>query len=662
MKLALVFAATAALPLCAQPAPSEAKWKVITPEAVVSLRAVTDPQISPNAAQVVYQIARPRKNGEKPGAAIREIWMVPAAGGEPSRLTYNETGDRSPQFSPDGKTLAFLSQRGADTAAQIYLLPMAGGEAAPLTRAETAVTSFQWSPDGKRIAYIAADARTKEETENEKHGKDWVIADTNWKHNRLYVIEAATRESRRLSEKLLTVDSFAWAPDSKRLVVAMADTPSVDDAFMKLRLMTVSLDDPEPKLVAKTEGKLTHPCWSPDGKWIAWLGATAFKDPYAGSVFVAPAGGGAPDNLTPGYEGTAVWLGWRPGAPSTLVFTATERQSSAIHQFVLPDRKRQRLLNQALVVNSAPTFSEDGARMALAASTPRHPNEVFLGPVGGALERLTRTNPRLDGAALGEQSEVKWPSVGGWVIEGVLVKPVGYEKGKRYPLVVQPHGGPESADRNGWLATSGFWGQMLAGHGFAVLYPNYRGSIGRGVEFAMADQRDLMGKEFEDMLAGIDYLVKEGIADPKRVGIGGGSYGGYTSAWAATYGSERFQAAVAWMGISNWFSMTGVSDIFLENSTTHWNLIMYENYDLYWKRSPIAHIPKARTPTLIVHGAADPRVPIGQSQELYTGLKWKGVPVEFVTYPREGHGVLETAHQLDFLSRVLGWFEKYLKP
>jgi dipeptidyl aminopeptidase/acylaminoacyl peptidase len=204
---------------------------------------------------------------------------------------------------------------------------------------------------------------------------------------------------------------------------------------------------------------------------------------------------------------------------------------------------------------------------------------------------------------------------------------------------------------------------MLAGHGFAAFYPNYRGSTGRGVAYSMADHRDLMGKEFEDMLDGIDALVARGIADKDRVGIGGGSYGGYTSAWAATYASERFKAAIPWMGISNWFSMTGTSDIFLENSTVHWDLLMYDpvNHEIYWKRSPMAYIHKANTPSLIIHGKDDTRVPIGQSQELYTALKHKGVPVEFVIYPREAHGIAETAHQLDFMKRCLGWFEKYLK-
>jgi len=312
-----------------------------------------------------------------------------------------------------------------------------------------------------------------------------------------------------------------------------------------------------------------------------------------------------------------------------------------------------------LVPIGAPSFSAQG-RLALVAHSPTHPPEVFVLDEMN-LRRLTTTNPQLSGVSLGAQEVVRWKAKDGWTIEGVLVKPVGFRSGVRYPLVVQPHGGPEAADPNGWNGSYSRWGQMLAGAGFLTFYPNYRGSIGRGVAFSKADHKDLMGAEFQDILDGIDHLVSIGVADPNRVGIGGGSYGGYTSAWATTYASDRFKAAIPWMGISNWISMTGTSDIFLENSTVHWALVMYENYEKYWERSPLKYIDRAKTPTLIIHGAADPRVPPGQSLELYTALKWKGVPVEYVTYPREGHGVAERAHQEDFMKRVLAFFQTHLK-
>jgi len=639
-----------------------AQERVLTPELILTIKTIVDVQLSPDGNQVVFQVARSRRDDEKPGAAIHEIWLMPARGGEPTQFTYNTESDRLPQWSPDGKSIAFLSQRGGSSLFQIYLIRLSGGEARPLTRAENSVLAFKWSPDGSRIAYTVTDGKTKEEIQAEKEGRDWTVADRNYKHTRLYAVDVSSGESKLITTSDLTIQEFDWSPDGKQLVVRATVAPTVDDDFMRSRLMVVSADGGAPRLLFPTQGKLSQPRWSPDGKWIAWLGATALHDPFAGSVFIAPVSGGAPENLLEGYEGTANWLGWQPGKPSTIVFGAIERQASVLYTISLPERKREPLLTQPIIYGSGPSFSRDGKSMAIAANTPKHPNEIFFGEASNRpLNRLTIFNPQLQGVALGEQEVIKWKSIDGWEIEGVIVKPVGYQRGKRYPTVMQPHGGPESADLNGWYGSYSRWGQMLAGKGFVTFYPNYRGSIGRGVEFAMADHRDLMGKEFQDMLTGIDYLIKEGIADPDRVGVGGGSYGGYTSAWAASFASNRFKAAVAWMGISNWYSMTGTSDIFLENSTVHWNAMMYDNFELYWERSPIAHIKKANTPTLIIHGAVDPRVPIGQSQELYTALKWKGVAVEFVTYPREGHGVAERAHQLDFMQRVAGWFEKYLK-
>jgi dipeptidyl aminopeptidase/acylaminoacyl peptidase len=506
------------------------------------------------------------------------------------------------------------------------------------------------------------DPKTKEETQAEREGRDWTVADRNYKHTRLYVIDVKTKQSRLVTRRDLTVHEYDWSPDGRRLLLGATETPLVDDSYMRVKLMTVPADGGEPKLLTATEGKLTNPRWSPDGRWIAWLGATSMNDPFAGSVFIVPADGGEKENLLKGFAGTANWLGFQPGRGATIVFRAIERQTNALYTISLPDRRRELLAGPQVVYSSGPTFSSDGRLMAVAANSPIHPGEVFFGEAANRpLTRLTRLNPQLDGIRLGEQEVVKWKSVDGLEIEGVIVKPLGFQRGRRYPTVMQPHGGPEAADLNGWLGSSSRWGQMLAARGFVTFYPNYRGSIGRGVDFAKADHRDLMGKEFQDMLTGLDHLVREGITDGDRIGIGGGSYGGYTSAWAATAESPRFKAAVAWMGISNWYSMTGVSDIFWENSTVHWDAIMYDNYELYLERSPIRHIKKANTPTLIIHGEVDPRVPIGQSQELYTALKWKGVPVEFATYPREGHGVAEKAHQLDFMQRVTAWFEKYLK-
>jgi dipeptidyl aminopeptidase/acylaminoacyl peptidase len=635
---------------------------VVTPELILTIAQAADAQISPDGTTVVYQVSRPRRADEPPGAARTELWIVPAAGGESRRLTQSE--DRLPRWSPDGKRIAFLGRRGDQALTQVQILDMAGGEARPLTSAPAAVGTFKWSPDGRWIAYTYTDSKTAAERANETQGKDWTVVDRNYKHTRLYRVDAATGQSDLVTRADMTVHDFDWSPNGQQLVIGAAATPTIDDSFMGVRLYIVPAAGGTPEPFVSTEGKLGFPRWSPDGQSIAWLGATSVDDPYAGSIFVAPVrrAAGAADrvNVTPDYEGTGLWLGWQPGTADSLTFLAAERQDVKLYTMPAISRTRQTISAAGLVPAGTPSFSGDGKRVAFIAHLPSHPIEVFAGDVA-APKRITTLNPQLAGIQLGAQEVVSWNAKDGWTIEGVLVKPVGFRASQRYPLVLQPHGGPESADPNGWNGSYSRWGQMLAGAGYLTLYPNYRGSIGRGVAFAKADQRDLMGKEFQDMLDGIDHLVAQGLADPNRVGIGGGSYGGYTSAWATTYGSDRFKAAIPWMGISNWISMTGTSDIFLENSTVHWNLVMYANYDKYWERSPLKHIDGAKTPTLIIHGAADPRVPPGQSLELYTALKWKGVPVEYVVYPREGHGIAERAHQEDFMQRVLAFFDKYLK-
>ncbi|MBK7993010.1 MAG: S9 family peptidase [Blastocatellia bacterium] len=640
--------------------PVLAQDKVFTPETVLTIRNIVDAQISPDGANIAFQVSRPRTDAEGPGTAISEIWMM-LKGGQPTRFTYNEKSDRAIQWAKDGKSFAFLSQRGTVAQTQIYQISLDGGEAQRISKTTASINNFKWSPDGNKIAFLMTDVKSADELKNEKEGKDWVVADKNYKHTRLYLLDPKTGEHKLVTQKDMTVHDFDWSPDGKELILAASDTPTIDDQFMKSKLLVQSVDGGDAKLLVKTEGKLLSPRWSPDGKWVSWLGAVSFNDPFAGSVFVVSSQGGAAENLVPGFIGSATSLSWL--APSTVVFTATERQVSTLTTITLPAKAKTVVNNQELAFSSNPSFTSDGKTWVIAANTPKHPNEIFISELTSKqANKLTNFNPQLAGLKLGEQEVIKWKSsVDGLDIEGVIVKPVGFEKGKRYPLVMQPHGGPEAAELNGWFGSYSRWGQVLAGKGYITFYPNYRGSIGRGVDFSKADHRDLMGKEFQDMVDGVDYLVSQGMVDQNRVGVGGGSYGGYTSAWAATAGSKRFKAAIAWMGISNWHSMTGTCEIFLENSTVHWDLMMYDNYQIYFDRSPIAHVKNANTATLIIHGAQDTRVPIGQSQELYTALKYKGVPVEFVTYPREGHGVGEKAHQYDFMQRVFGWFDKYLQ-
>lgn len=646
--LLLLFVATTAI----------AQERLVTPELIMTLKQAQEVQISPDASRILFTLNRPRAAGEKPGADWQEIWMVSTKGGAPVRFTSGARNDRSPRWSTDGAQIAFLSNRGANERDQIYLIPTNGGEARAITSFEEGVDSIAWSPDGTRIAFTMVDARSSAELEDERAGRDWQVADEKYRFRRLYVLELSTGKHWQVTKEALNVWEYEWSPDGSKFLVMASSTPYTDDQYMASQIYTVDAKGGDARLVVKTEGKIEMPRWSPDGKSIAWRGASKLSDPDSGCIFVTVVGSGKAENLTLDYEGSATFIQWVRDSKSIL-FGAIERQDTVIRSIDLVSRKISGVLLQGLNFNAPPSFAENGT-YALIASTPQHPPEIFLIEPKNGSKRLTNFNPQFEGVRLAQQEIVKWKSYDGLEIEGILVKPVGYEKGRRYPLFVQYHGGPEAADTNGWYATVTRWGQMLAARGIAVLYPNYRGSIGRGVAFAQANQGDMMGKEFEDALAGIDHLVKAGLVDGDRVALGGGSYGGYAAAWAATRYSSRFKLAVVWMGGTNRVSKVGTADNYKEESIVHWGVDPYDNYDLYWDRSPIKYIKQAQTPTLILHGEKDPRVPVSQGKELYTALKWKGVPVEFVVYPREGHGVRERMHQVDFLQRILKWCEKYL--
>jgi dipeptidyl aminopeptidase/acylaminoacyl peptidase len=648
----LVALAWAPLPPSAQQA--------LTPEILVDLQAVGEVAISPAGDEILFTLSVQRREGEDPGPAHSELWLVSAADGEPRRLTSAPGTATDPSWSPDGATITFLSRRTAHHAeTQVYALPRAGGEAQPLTRHETSVAAYAWSPDGRHLAFLAPDPKTEEEKKAETEGRDWIVVDEGYKHRRLWLQEVEGEEAHLVFEEDLTVWDVVWAPDSATLVFRASDTPRVDDDMMHSRIYRVAAAGGEPAVLTPTEGKLGPMEVSPDGARLAFLGAAAMNDPLAQSLFAAPMAGGEAVNLMPGYEGSAIDLAWHEAGRVLLLIQESTRVALREVDVAAGAIGADRWAGPS--IPTAMDLHRPSGRVALPAHAPEHPAELYTVASGEAAPvRLTRHNPALDGVTLARQEVVAWAGAGGWPMEGILTYPLGYRERQRYPLVLQLHGGPEGIDLHGWSTRPLYPVQILAAEGYVVFQPNYRGSAGRGVAFATANHDDLGGAEFEDVLTGIDHLVAIGLVDPERVGTGGFSYGGYFSAWAATLYTERFRAAVFGAGLSNWISFAGTTDIPVEMSVVHWNSWWFDEPQLHWERSPLAHIQQAATPTLIVTGTEDTRVHPQQSMELYTALRLKGVPTQFVLYPRQPHGLRERAHQLDYMERVLAWFELYL--
>jgi dipeptidyl aminopeptidase/acylaminoacyl peptidase len=347
----------------------------------------------------------------------------------------------------------------------------------------------------------------------------------------------------------------------------------------------------------------------------------------------------------------------------TIAFIGDEGTETLLGEVRKDGTGRRTLLppgGQILVSFDAAT---DFRTMAFAAQAPRHPSEVYLVRAGETSpKRATDSNPWLAEVALAKQETVKFKARDGMEIEGVLVRPLEEKPGQRYPLILTVHGGPEAHDRNGWVTNYSNAGQVAAGRGFAVFHPNYRGSTGRGVAFSKLGQGDPAGKEFDDLVDAVDHLVNIGLVDRAKVGITGGSYGGYASAWGATYYTERFAAAVVFVGISDNVSRVGTTDIPNEEYYVHALKRPWENWQVQLERSPIYHAAKSRTATLILGGMDDPRVSPTQSMELYRYLKLHGkVPVRLVRYPGEQHGNARAASRLDYSLRLMQWMEHYLK-
>jgi dipeptidyl aminopeptidase/acylaminoacyl peptidase len=655
---AVVLLPALALAVVAAPASGQG----MTPEQVVELQSVSAVAMSPDGRWVAYTATRPRDEVETRAPAFSELWVVPAAGGEPRLIVGRPHNAASPAWTPDSRLLTFAAALPQAEGRQVFGVDPAGGEPRPLTASPRGVAAYRLSPDGGSIAYTASVPQPDHITARREAGNDVIVMSEVGTYMRLFV-QPLGGEARAISPADRVVQDFTWAPGGQWLAVQWTDEPGADAELMFREMHALAVDGSWTRSLVPTEGKLGPMAFSPRGDWFAWLGATEFNDPLAQSLFVVPLRDGqaaaAPRNLTVGMEASAEDLGWLDA--QTLWFSVSESTRTGLYR-VRPDGTRmERFLGGGQEIFRTASFDARSRTFATAVNTARHPNEVYVGQVGRGLTRISHHNAWLANVALGDQETVSWVGPEGWVLEGVVTYPVGFVRGQRYPLAILPHGGPEGVDLDGWHTNPLYPTQVLAGAGYVVFRPNYRASGGRGVYFSKGDHRDLGGREMEDILVGIDFLANEGIIDPARVGISGTSYGGYLSAWAATRHSDRFRAAIPFAGLTNWISFTGTTDIPIEMSYVHWDLPIFGNFGLYMDRSPVTHIERSQTPTLIGTGLADERVHPEQSIQLYNLMRLAGVPVELLLYPREPHGLRERAHQLDYMYRVLDWFERYLR-
>jgi dipeptidyl aminopeptidase/acylaminoacyl peptidase len=622
-------------------------------------------EISPDGSRIAAVKYVPRALfDEENGGAWTEIHVIDVKDGTVLPFVTGEVNVSRVAWRPDGAAISFVSKRDGAEHEGLYVIPLAGGEAQRVVEFESDVLGYSWSPDGSAIAFIAKPPVSDEKKELEDQGFNQEIYEEDWRPRAVWIADPSSdgEEPERV-DLAGSAYQVRWNPNGHLLAVALAPRPLVDDEYMYQKVHVVSAITGEVVGVVDHAAKLSRVEWSPDGKRLAMLAGVDMNDPMESSLFVAAADGGSATNLTDGWPGHVNRIAWRD--ESTLLFLGDTGVTSDL--FTVPasgaEKPRARGMETGNAVMTRMSISNDGATVGLIGESPFHPGEVFTADLKTTTpRRLTDSNPWLAEVAFGRQEVVRFAARDGLELEGILVFPVDYQKDTKYPLVLVVHGGPEAHYRNGWMNRYSRPAHILASRGFAVFFPNYRGSTGRGVEFSKLSQGDPAGAEFDDLVDAVDHLVDMGLVDPDRVGITGGSYGGYATAWGATKFTDRFAAGVMFVGISNKMSKVGTTDIPDEEYYVHALKRVYDDVPFFLERSPISYVKGAKTPLLIMHGEDDPRVSVTQSKELYRALKiLDQAPVRLVMYPGEGHGNRKTAARYDYMLRAIRWMEHYLK-
>ncbi len=632
----------------------------LSPEDVVNIKHVGDVVMQPQGNYVAYTLRVPRQSEDEIGGDYSEVRVLDLATGDISHIVTRPGSASLLSWVPGTNRIAFRTVRSEHhDRPQVYSMDVAGGDLQQHTSAPEGVMAYAFASDPSLLAYTMRSPYPDEVQRRREQGFDMEVYGENERHVRLWVQDNG--EARSITREDMSVWDFEWSPDNHRLAVRMTYGTGLDDEMMFSEILVVSAGDGDTDLLAESQGKVGKMTWSPDGNRFGFLAAKAINDPLPQRIYITEVGDYVSTDITPvGYEGTVEWLEWKDN--STLRFVAVEGTRTALREIPASGGEARRLMGGELEIFRSASFQENQNTFAAAVNRRDHPAEVYVGTLSDSrFSRLTHHNSFLEERKMGRQTTIEWLGPDGLLIEGVLTYPVGYEQGNVYPLAILPHGGPEGISIDGWNTRPLYPAQVLAAEGYVVLKPNYRGSGGRGSRFTMANHRDLGGKEFEDVIRGIDHLAYQGLVDPRKVGISGTSYGGYFSALAGTRYSERFAAAITFAGLSNWISFMGTTDIPHEMSITHWDLWWFENEGLTWDRSPVAHIQNARTPILVAHGLADDRVHPEQSLQLYQFLNLNDVPTGLVMYPRQPHGLTERAHRIDFMERVIDWFNENLK-
>jgi dipeptidyl aminopeptidase/acylaminoacyl peptidase len=633
-----------AMPLLAQEPPKSDAPKLLTPEASLNLRGISDLQFSPDGSRLAFVVTEPPKGERRP----RHIWLYEKQSGSIRQFTYSAKTESFPRWSPDGKQLAFLSDR--DDNQQVYVMRADGGEAAALTKGKRSVQSFAWSPDSKQISFLAPDAKTEAEEKKEKDKDDAHVADKEDKRERLWLLTVAGGEAKALTQPNWKIAELAWLPSGDRIIVSATDHPESDQNTN--RIFSVQVSDGTLKQLAAPRGPFGELRVSLDGKTIGYVGCRE-DGPTPHDLMLFTFGKSAPQNLT-GASIDRPIRDYRWAKDGGLLAVVEDGFRSKFVVFTAEGSLYD--APATLSTNPAAFAASNSGDVVFVGQTTTTPQELWLWDRRNEPKQISHLNDSWKQFTLSAPEFYKYKSFDGLEIEAALLKPIGHDGKFKFPLIAVIHGGPTG----NWSDSIETWGQLLAARGYAVFYPNIRGSSGYGQKFIEMNRGNWGGADFKDVMFGVNDLIARGIADPDKLAIGGWSYGGFMTEWAITQ-TNVFKAAVSGAGLANLISEYGTEQGPSYDEWFHGVPYEPEKVAGFLNSSPFVHLKNAKSPTLILQGDADTVDPLGQSQELYRGLKRYHVETEMVIYPREPHGFREEKHLLDRLNRILAWYDKYLK-
>ncbi len=635
------------------------KKQPITLKQTIEINRVGSSKVSPDGRYIAYTKIVPRTvYKDNDGKPFIELY-VNDTDGQSRRFISGKQRLGGIAWGPKSHFIYFLAQRDKDLHVNIYRIAVDGGEAEKIVTSKSDILAFTINFDASAMTYIAKPEQVANKEKLEKKGFKVKVYEESVRKTSAYRVNINHKKSLHVRLPIEQhIISIQYHPKNNHLLARVAQTPLIDDRYVASKYHIYQQDG---KLIKAfdTTGKLGMARWSNDGKYIAFIGSEDKHDPATGRLFITEVHTGKITESVKNYQGHIKGLQWLSDYQLAFIgHVGTKSEVSILN------------LDNQSVIQAIPPGNEllsylhadlSGKVLVAIGSSDSHPRELMK-LSNGNVSRLTESNSWLEEVTIPKQQTIRYTARDGVQLEGILIYPIDYRKRKRYPLIMMIHGGPESHISDGWLDKYTYPIKYAAANGFAIFLPNYRGSTGRGVEFSKMGQADYAGGEFNDLVDAIAHLSEMGIIDKKRVGITGGSYGGYASAWAATALSEHFAASVMFVGISDQLSKFGTTDIPKEMYNAHARSYPWEKWQWMLERSPIFHTDQAKTPLLIMHGEDDTRVHPSQSMELYRYIKTRtDTPVRLVLYPDEGHGNKKSAAQLDYSMRLMRWMEFYLK-